>query len=266
MKPDNTSSSTTSAGLDRAGLLRVALQNGIPAAGVIFFGWSVSLILLLYWLENLIGSVLWNRLIRRHEAATHLRGHYRRHLGGSSNNRPIQHFATEHFNGAIIFTLAQGLFLFVFAAFALDGPALLDDALWVLVLAGGVVAAMVIEVQPLQRGLEQRSFAWVREQAQLSMWPVMAMHVGVIFGGMALVWSESGVLLALAFIAVRVVVDLARARGRKKPVVGVPDLPPQLAGMEARLRNEYGMLSQEDEIAARLRDEEFCPPEERPGC
>jgi len=258
-----TPSAQAAPGLDRNDVIAVLAHNAIPAIGVVFFGWSVSLILLLYWLENLVGSILWNRLIQQHRELTHLRGHYRNQLGVSANNRKIENFASEHFAGTIIFTLGHGVFLFVFAFALLDGAALLQQALWVLILAAGVVAATAIEILPLKRGLEQRSFAWLRAQAKLGMWPVMAMHVGVIFGGMALAWSESGVLLALVFIGLRVAVDLVRARSRKNPTWEIPPQPP--APCDAAQGTIRHALHQQRmaEYEASLRDEEVCPPEER---
>ncbi len=236
--------------------LRAALPNLIPAFGVVFLGWSVSLILLLYWLENLIGSILWNRLIRRHEAATHLRGHYRNQLGVSSNGQAIERFASEHFAGTVIFTLGHGLFLFVFAFLILDGSAVLEDLPWVLLLAAGIAVAAFVEIQPLHRGLERRSFAWLREQARISTWPIVAMHLGVIFGGMAL--GGAGVGLALVFIALRVGVDLMRVWHRKNPVDESGPPPARPEGMDEAV---YALVLAAHERT--LRDEEVCPPEER---
>jgi hypothetical protein len=243
--------------------LRVALQNGIPAFGVLFLGWSVPLMLLLYWLENLVGSVRWNRLIRRHERLTHLRGHYRNQFGGSANGREIGRFASEHAAGTIAFTLAHGVSLFVFAFLILDGATLLQDLPWVVVLACGALLAVAFEVRPLHRGLEQRSFGWLREQARVSMWPVIAMHLGVIFGGLALS-TDGGVGLALVFIALRVCVDLGRAWYRKNPSVAIASPPaPQAPGQDQVADQLYQLKLARFE--AQLHDEEVCPAEERPG-
>lgn len=263
MNDTGTPPTKAQAELDRSDVLGVLAHNAIPAVGVVFFGWSVSLILLLYWLENLVGSVLWNRLIQRHAALTHLRGHYRNQLGVSANKTKIENFASEHFAGTIIFTLAHGVFLFAFAFALLDGAALLQQALWVLILAAGVIAATTVEILPLRRGLEQRSFAWLRAQAKLGMWPVMAMHLGVIFGGMALAWSESGVLLALVFIALRVGVDLTRARSRRNPTWEAPPQPPPPCDAPQGTIRHALHQQRLAEYEASLRDEEFCPPEER---
>lgn len=244
--------------------LPALLLNGIPAVGVLAFGWSVSLILLLYWLENLAGSILWNRLIRRHEQLTRLRGHWRNQLGVSSNNRKLEHFASEHAAGTIFFTLVHGVFLFVFAFALLDGLQLLKDLGWVLLLAAGVVLAAVFEVRPLQQGLERRSFAWLRAHARLGMTPVMTMHMGVIFGGMALAFMHSGELLALLFIALRVLVDANRARHRADPNWGCLVPPPPVTAPPGTLR-EMIQHQRIAEYEASLRDEERMPDGERPA-
>lgn len=255
-------STAPAAGSGSAVWLPALLMNGIPAVGVIAFGWSVSLILLLYWLENLVTSILWNRLIRRHESLTRLRGHYRNQLGVSSNNQRMEHFASEHFAGTIVFTLAHGVFLLVFAVALLDGPALLDDLAWVLLLSAGVVLAAVIEVRPLHRGLEQRSFGWLRAHAKLGMWPVMTMHVGVIFGGMALAFTQSGVALALVFIALRVLVDVTRARSRSDPDWGGRPVPPPPVTAPPGTIREVIERQRVEQYEACLRDEERMPDAE----
>jgi hypothetical protein len=256
------SGNARAAALGRNDVLAAFAHNAIPALGVVFFGWSVSLILLLYWLENLVGSILWNRLIRRHAALTHLRGHYRNQLGVSANNRKIENFAAEHFAGTLIFTLAHGVFLFVFAFALLDGSALLQEAPWVLLLAAGVAVVTALEILPLRQGLEQRSFAWLRAQARLGMWPVMAMHMGVIFGGMALAWSDSAALLALLFIALRVAVDLVRVRHRKDPSREAVQPPPPCTARQGTVQHALHR-QRVAEYEASLHDEEFCPPDER---
>jgi len=245
--------------LDVWDYLRVALHNGIPTFGVLILGWSVPLILLLYWLENLLGSLGWNHLIRRHQALTHLRGHYRNQFGVSSGGREIKRFASEHALGTILMTLGHGVFLFAFAFMILDGRALLDDLVWLLVLAGAVAAAVVLELQPLHQGLERRSFGWLREQARVSFWPVISMHLGLIVGGLALASAGGGIGLALVFIGLRVFVDLGRAWYRKNPSVALssPPTPPDAGEDDALYR------AQLQRYQASLQDEEPCPPPQR---
>jgi len=259
----------TASGQDQAAfnrdLLMALVNNAIPAIGVVFFGWSVSLILLLYWLENLTGSILWHRIVRRHEALTGLRGHFRNQMGVSANNRQITRFSSEHATGSIVFTAGHGIFLFVFAAALLDGATLLAQWHWVMLLAGAVVAGTAAEILPHHRQLERQSFAWLRAQAKISLWPVITMHLGVIFGGMALAMESSGVAMAVLFIALRVVVDIGRAHAKKNARWREPPTPPRVPDtLQPGSIREAMYKAQLAEYEEQLRDEEVCPPEERP--
>jgi len=44
----------------------LVLMHAIPAIGAVFFGWSIALVLLFYWLENLVNGMVWARAIQRH--------------------------------------------------------------------------------------------------------------------------------------------------------------------------------------------------------
>src|SRR3954467_4920910 len=61
-------------------LLPVAGANAVPVAGVFLAGWSAATALTLYWVENLVGSLLVAVRIGAHEALTRKRGHRRLQL------------------------------------------------------------------------------------------------------------------------------------------------------------------------------------------
>lgn len=109
----------------------LVLMHSIPALGVVFFGWSIALVLLFYWLENLVNGVVWARAIRRHHDLTRLRGHYRNQLGVSANKHKIEFFPDEYRVGALVFTTVHGMFIGLFAFMLLDGRELLSDLWWV---------------------------------------------------------------------------------------------------------------------------------------
>jgi len=193
----------------------LAMMHAIPALGVVLFGWSIALVLLFYWLENLVNGLVWSRAIRRHHDGTRMRGHYRNQLGVSSNNHQIEFFPSEYRIGALVFTGVHGVFILTFAFVLLDGQELLSDLWWVLLLLGSSVFLTLQELKPMVRDIEQRSFAWLRSQAKRSLYPVHAMHVGIILGGWTLAMDEGGKLLVLAFIGLRVLADWARQRPEK---------------------------------------------------
>lgn len=201
----------------RMPLWAVVLMHAIPAIGALFFGWSIALVLLFYWLENLVNGVVWLSAIRRHHAATGMRGHYRNQLGVSANNHKIEFFPDEYRAGALFFTGVHGVFVFVFAFTLLDGRALLTDLPWVIMMLAASVFLTWQELKPVVRDVEQRSFAWLRMQARRSLYPVYAMHVGIIFGGVTLAMDEAGKLMVLVFIALRIAADIFRQQPEKPP-------------------------------------------------
>ena len=213
----------------------LVLMHAIPAIGAVFFGWSIALVLLFYWLENLVNGMVWARAIQRHHDQTRMRGHYRNQLGVSANNHKIEFFPSEYKAGALIFTGVHGVFILVFAFSLLDGRELLDSLGWVLLLLAASVFLTLQELKPLVRDVEQRSFAWLRDQAKRSLYPVHAMHVGIILGGITLAMDEAGKLLVLAFIALRVLADVWRQRP-EKPVQDRKPLGATLFGDRVKIQ------------------------------
>ena len=195
----------------------LVLMHAIPAVGAVFFGWSIALVLLFYWLENLVTGMVWTRAIRRHHDLTRMRGHYRNQLGVSANNYKIEFFPDEYRAGALVFTAVHGLFIFLFVFMLLDGRELLSDLWWVLLLLGSSVFLTLQELKPVVADIERRSFAWLRCQAKRSLYPVHAMHVGIVMGGFTLALDEAGKILVLLFIALRILADFYRQRPQKPP-------------------------------------------------
>ena len=190
----------------------LVLMHAIPAVGTVFFGWSIALVLLFYWLENVVNGVVWTQAIRRHHDLTRMRGHYRNQLGVSANNQKIEFFPDEYRAGALVFTAVHGLFILLFVFVLLDGRELLADLWWVLLLLGSSVFLTLQELRPVVANIEQRSFAWLRTQARRSLYPVHAMHVGIILGGVTIARDDSGQLLVLLLIGLRILADVARQR------------------------------------------------------
>jgi hypothetical protein len=92
---------------------------------------------------------------------------------------------------------------------------------------------------------------------------VIAMHMGVVLALLFLAMDEGGTLLALFFIGLKTLVDTARANARaEQRWAHMPPAPSLRWGDEAY---KDGLLREhQEELAQRARDEEFCPPEERP--
>ena len=190
----------------------VVAMHAVPAVGVLIFGWSIALVLIFYWLENLVSVLIWNRAIRRHHDLTGMRGHYRNQIGVSSGKRPIEFFPSEYRSGPIFFTVGHGFFIAILAFLILDGAELESDLMWIGILAAISIFLTWEELRPVVRDVEKRSFHWLRTQASRSVYQVWAMHAGVILGAWSLALDEGGFILILIFIGLRIVADIFKNR------------------------------------------------------
>lgn len=90
--------------------------NLVPAGGVVLRGWSPATALVLYWCENVVGSVLISLRIALHRRTTRQRGHYRGHYAvkdgatGRVRTRPSS-FLAEFTTTSLAFCFVHGVFL-----------------------------------------------------------------------------------------------------------------------------------------------------------
>lgn len=140
----------------RDGLLHAALQNGWILAGVFLLGWSAGLVVGGIYLETLLGSVGLSRAVRG-----------TRHAHLKVGNESVRDVTRT----AVMFGLAQGVFVLVFLFGVLRDPAGIDPiwAFWPpqlsLMIAGALLAAAADYVL-VRRELRVASDAWVRRRAE----------------------------------------------------------------------------------------------------
>jgi hypothetical protein len=218
------------------------LINAVPLVGVLYFDWSAINVVVLYWFENLmIGVCTFIRLLL-HRFWTRKRGYWRRtnRLGILINNKPatlglIGEYAAASFG----FTLAHGIFV--------GGIALLvhqnypDQPMWQLswhqVLRGALAIAAFLGIElvvDLMR-IRNASFAAIRDYAQARMGRVIVMHLAIIFGMMAMAFSNSPMGVLYVLIALKTGSDLLSIATRGAPKLADGDTPPpawskQMAG------------------------------------
>jgi len=188
------------------GLVSLLGINAIPLAGVFFGGWSGATALSLYWWENLVGCLLVALRLLLHRRWTGKRGYERLHLtlasrdGGGEPPRPWRpgqkklrverkgNFVQEFAVSALAATAVHGLLLWFVVSKVLDrspdGEALRLGVL-------GVAAVQVATFLWDLRGLRQRPFAWVREQAQTTLNRVTLIHLFLIVGTWVALKSET---------------------------------------------------------------------------
>ena len=201
-------------------LLFVLALNAIPFYGALYRGWSVSTILALYWIENVLMIVATSARIVAHRIQTRRCGHW----GGveariedgeiwiPANGNA---FLREFLGVAVLFTFVHGIFVFAIVFGMHDKHP--DDTLWQFSLEqfrsgvigmAAVVAADLLSDLPV---LRRRSFAWLKTHVDRRSARVLLLHVAIILGMFALLTADSPLALLGVLIGLKTLVDLSAA-------------------------------------------------------
>ncbi|HET9767513.1 MAG TPA: DUF6498-containing protein [Thermoanaerobaculia bacterium] len=235
--------------VDRArGLVALLGINAIPLAGVFLGGWSGATALSLYWWENLFGCLLVLARLLLHRRWTRKRGYERLHLTLASRDnegKPLQqwkpgvrpkverkgNFVQEFAVAALAATAVHGLLLWFAVAKVLegspDGAALRQAVLGV----GAVQAAVFLWDL---RGLSERPFAWVRDQAQNTLNRVTLIHLFLIVGTWVALKSETITFFG-PFAVIKAMADVGNLLARGGVNLDGPEAPGWLAATINRL-------------------------------
>src|SRR5256885_9512204 len=102
-------------------LLTALGLNAIPAAGWFVGDWSAGTMLVLCWLETLIGTVLLAVLIIFHRRVRPSKGHWNYHApkGQAPETSGRSTYLSAFLVPAVVFTLAHGIFLAVLGFMAI---------------------------------------------------------------------------------------------------------------------------------------------------
>jgi hypothetical protein len=184
----------------RVSIASLILFNIIPLIGVLFFGWSLSGIMFLYWFENIIIG-FFNVLRMAKSEGTEPRT--KSYIGNKpvtlAQKRFIIFFFIIHFG---IFTIGHGVFVFVF--FGRDLPALsnLLPAILCLFVSHGISYAY-----NFIRNKEYKKLAF----QDLFFQPykrIIVMHITIVVGaGIALALGQPTIFLVL-LIVLKIIVDI----------------------------------------------------------
>jgi hypothetical protein len=215
-------------------LLMALLINAVPVYGITRLGWSVSTVLVLYWVENLAMALVMTLRIVLHRQWTRKRGHWREQTGAKFeiNDKPVvpKTFLTGYLGFALVFTVAHGVFVFVICAIlAQEYP---DQPEWHISLAqlqqGGVwiigflLADLLLDLPRLRTG----SFAWLKKTVEARQGRVLVLHLAIIFGMWIMFVTESPFGVIYMLIALKTLFDVATTLSSNKTV---PSEPPQWA-------------------------------------
>ena len=215
-------------------VLFALLVNAVPVYGVLVERWSVTTIVVLYWIENLQTAIATCLRIAIHRSWTRKAGHYHGgQLGvvvGGKSGRPIRTFLGEYATAALIFSLAHGVFVIVLPLIlASNHP---DDPRWQISLAqlrigvaavGSFLGLGLLADLPT---LPTWSFARLRAYAQARLGRVLILHLTIIFGMFAVMLTESPFGLLLVLVGLKTLADVGGVLARAEPL---SDKPPAWA-------------------------------------
>jgi hypothetical protein len=203
-------------------LLFALAVNAIPAWGVWALGWSVGVLLILFWLENLVGLLFMALRLHLHQTRSG-DPHYRNQDVAprmTVNGRQVR-FASHargYLSNAMPFALAHGVFAIVLPlAFAQEHEGA-NAALWWprwddLKLGAGLVGlALLCDFLVDLPGLKRRSFEQVRGAADARFARVLALHVVIILGALAASQFDSPYGMLAVMLGLKTLVDLGTAR------------------------------------------------------
>ena len=212
-------------------LLFALVLNAIPAWGVFALGWSVGVLLILFWLENLAGVLLIGVRLHLHQKRSN--DPLYRNLAAaprmSVNGKEVRF--VSHARGflamALPFALAHGIFAIALPwAFAQQDSGA-NAALWaprwvdVKLGAGLLGLAMLCDLLVDLRCLARWPAAAVKAQADARMLRVMLLHVVIIFGAVAASKFESPYGMLAVMLGLKTLTDavLAAAAGAASKTV-----------------------------------------------
>jgi Family of unknown function (DUF6498) len=219
--------------------------NLVPLAGVLWFGWSASTLLVVFWAETLLTGTANVVRIAVHRKLTRARGHWRQHLnentsykptfGNDRSARPAEElqkettFLAEYATILYVFTLGHGLFLGIFLVLLQqnwegDGPSPwgIDSTslrYGLLAVAGFAIFELLYDLV----SLGGQPFSWLKERVQVALGRVVILHFVIIFGAFLMMRYQTPMGFLGILAGLKTLLDL----GGSGAPVQTPDKPPR---------------------------------------
>jgi Family of unknown function (DUF6498) len=177
-------------------LLTALGLNAVPALGWFVGEWSAGTMLVLYWLETLIGTLLLAVRIIIHRRIRPSKGHWDYHApqsqgqqGQAPQNSGRSSYLAAFLVPALVFTFAHGIFLAVLGFMAIKNNLSAEAKVDVHNLWAGLIGIGLFQgadfILDLTR-IKDRPFAWIEKLGQITFARVIVVHLTII-GGMAAV-------------------------------------------------------------------------------
>jgi len=172
-------------------LLTAIGLNAIPAAGWFVGDWSAGTMLVLYWMETLIGTLLLACLILLHRRLLPCKGHWNyqapQDQTPQAGNRST--YLSAFLVPALAFTFVHGIFLVALGGMMIAhhlSPEVRIESDHLLLWLIGIAIIQTIDFLLDLMWLRTRPFAWIERLGQLTLSRVIVIHLTII-GGMAAV-------------------------------------------------------------------------------
>jgi hypothetical protein len=165
--------------------------NAVPAAGWFVGDWSAGTMLVLYWMETLIGSLLVGARIILHRRLQPSQGHwnYQAPQGQQPQTGSRSTYLSAFLVPALAFTFVHGIFLAVLGWMMIQKnltPEVRIEREHLLVGLIGIAIFQVADFLFDLVWLRTRSFAWMERVGQQTLGRVFVIHLTII-GGMCAV-------------------------------------------------------------------------------
>ena len=189
--------------------------NAIPAAGWFLGEWSAGTMLVLYWLETLIGTLLVGIRIVLHRRLRPSKGHwnYQAPDGQQRQTTKPSSYLSAFLVPALVFTFAHGVFLVALGGMMIAkknlSPEIRIDSHNLLAGLIGILLFQVIDFVVDLIWLGTRPFAWIERLGQISLSRIIVIHLTIIGGMAAVMFSGANRNFFGVFIFLKTMLNLS---------------------------------------------------------
>ncbi len=176
-------------------LLTTLGLNAIPAAGWFLGDWSAGTTLVLYWFETLLGTLLVAARILVHRRVHPCQGHQDYRAPNTAVTPGSSSYLSAFLVPALVFTLAHGVFLAVLGFIAVVNHLTAEAAIErgpLLVGLAGIAFLQGADFSLDLIWLRDRPFAWLERLGQQTLARVFVIHLTIIGGMAAAMFTGAG--------------------------------------------------------------------------
>ncbi|HVF72762.1 MAG TPA: DUF6498-containing protein [Chthoniobacterales bacterium] len=198
--------------------------NAVPAAGWFVGEWSAGTMLVLYWLETLIGTFLVALRIVLHRRRVPAQGHFNYEAPKGAENQAGSYrgatYLTAFLMPALVFTIAHGFFLGVLGLVVFSKQQTPEGALNPEHLVAGLIGIAIFQLIDFISDLiwlRTRPFAWIERLGQASLSRVIVIHLTIIGGMAAVMFTGANRNFFGVFIFLKTMLNLSLVLPQWKP-------------------------------------------------